>query len=441
MASGPLFFPASHLDFRPLVGFSVGSSFLFAGFAITATSRRELSPRRTGTRDEPISWPRICRRRRRRPDRRLPHPGRTVPRSRCANSAATAYRQHDAASGRWVDWSWAQVAGEAERWRAAFAAEGFEPGARVATLMANSVAYVCVDQAALALGLAIAPLHVTDNPGNLAFILADSGAAALVIDNPEYWARLAPELRDHSDLQRVVVIAGPEAEIAADPRVARAEPWLAAAVGRAAPERDVSPQALAAIVYTSGTTGRPKGVMLSHGNIVANVLAVRNRRPVGGRSLSLVPAAVAYLRAHRRLLPADRRRQSGRFRSFDRAARRGHAEVRPTILISVPRIYERAYLAIQERLAAEARLARRLTRLAEQRRLAALRVARRAIGPARRRSTRAVGPVLDRLVARTDPRRLRRPPEASRSPAARRCPRRSRAASSRWASTCCRATA
>ena len=62
--------------------------------------------------------------------------------------------------------------------------------------MANSVAYVCVDQAALSLGLAIVPLHLTDNPGNLAYILGDSGASALIIDNPAYWARLAPEVRD-----------------------------------------------------------------------------------------------------------------------------------------------------------------------------------------------------------------------------------------------------
>ena len=266
--------------------------------------------------------------------------------------------------------------------------------------MANSVAYVCVDQAALALGLAIAPLHVTDNPGNLAFILADSGAAALVIDNPEYWARLAPELRDHSDLQRVVVIAGPEAEIAADPRVARAEPWLAAAVGRAAPERDVSPQALAAIVYTSGTTGRPKGVMLSHGNIVANVLAVRQcvAPSEDDLYLSFLPLSHTFERTAGYYLPIA----AGGAVAFARSiALLGEdmREVRPTILISVPRIYERAYLAIQQRLAAGSALARRLTGLAEQigwRRFESAQGRGAGLSP----FERLIGPALDRLVAR-----------------------------------------
>ena len=69
------------------------------------------------------------------------------------------------------------------------------PGARVATLMASSVAYVCADQATLALGLAIVPLHATDNPGNLRVsFCGDSEASALITDSPEYWARLAPEV-------------------------------------------------------------------------------------------------------------------------------------------------------------------------------------------------------------------------------------------------------
>ena len=62
-------------------------------------------------------------------------------------------------------------------------------------MIANGVDYVCVDQAALALGLAIAPLHVTDNPGNVGFVIGDCGAAALIVDSAAYWARLAPELR------------------------------------------------------------------------------------------------------------------------------------------------------------------------------------------------------------------------------------------------------
>ena len=105
---------------------------------------------------------------------------------------AVAYRWHDPAAGRWVDWSWRRVAAESARWRAAFAAEGLEAGARVATLMVNGVDYVCVDQAALALGLAIAPLHVTDNPGNVGFIIGDCGASVVILDSADYWGASRP---------------------------------------------------------------------------------------------------------------------------------------------------------------------------------------------------------------------------------------------------------
>ena len=52
--------------------------------------------------------------------------------------------------------------------------------------MVNGVDYVCVDQAVLALGAAIAPLHVTDNPGNVGFVIGDSGAALLIVDSAAY---------------------------------------------------------------------------------------------------------------------------------------------------------------------------------------------------------------------------------------------------------------
>ncbi len=314
---------------------------------------------------------------------------------------ALAYRQHNASAGVWVDWSWRQVASEVARWRAAFAAEGFAPGARVATLMGSGVAYVCVDQAALSLGLAITPMPVADNPGNLAFILADSGAAALVVDDPEDWTRLAAHTRDHADLKRVIVVGRAEAEIAGDPRVARAEPWLAAAAGRLTPESEVTPQSLAAIVYTSGTTGRPKGVMLSHANVVANVLAVRPwlNAAAGDLFLSFLPLSHTFERTAGYYLPIAAGCAVAFARSIGLLAEDMQG-MRPTILISVPRVYERAYLAIERRLATGNALARALTHLTERigwRRYQAAQGVGAGLSPLER----LAWPALDRLVGKT----------------------------------------
>jgi long-chain acyl-CoA synthetase len=235
--------------------------------------------------------------------------------------------------------------------------------------MANSVGYVCVDQAALSLGLAIVPLHVTDNPGNLAYILGDSEASALIIDNPAYWARLAPEVRDLASLKRVVVVSDDDGDgaIAADPRAMRASRWLAAAEAREAPDATVAPETLAAIVYTSGTTGRPKGVMLSHGNVVSDVLAVLQCVAAAPDDvyLSFLPLSHTFERTAGYYLPVA----SGSTVAFGRSVAllgEDMRAVRPTILISAPRIYERAYLRIQEALAKQGALAQSLSRLTER---------------------------------------------------------------------------
>ncbi len=276
-----------------------------------------------------------------------------------------AYRQFDAQSQSWVDWTWAAVAAEVVRWRRAFAVERFPAGGRIATIMPSGVPYVCVDQAALSLGLVIVPLHPTDKPGNVGFILRDSEISALVIDKPDYWAELAPEVAALASLKRVV-IASNAAEpghplVATDPRVTRAGPWLDAAGPLEAPSPTVSPEMLAAIVYTSGTTGRPKGVMLSHRNVVSDVLSVLKRvRPsTDDVFLSFLPLSHTFERTAGYYLPIAAGSTVAYARSIPQLGD-DMRTIRPTILVSVPRIYERAYTAIRSALAKRGPLARAL---------------------------------------------------------------------------------
>ncbi len=169
-------------------------------------------------------------------------------------------------------------------------------------MLRNSPEWVIYDQAALGLGLVVVPLYTQDRPDNVAYIINDAGCKVLLIEGAEQWQALsdvespAGRTDAHPD--------GPPGR--QSPASARLKSLGAVAAGEGGETRHVprDPHALATIVYTSGTTGRPKGVMLSHHNILTNaaacctVLTVRARRPV-----PVVPAAVAYVRAHLRLLP------------------------------------------------------------------------------------------------------------------------------------------
>lgn len=269
---------------------------------------------------------------------------------------AIAYKQFDPKRREWIGWTWSQIDDEVQRWRKAFSEERLSIGSRVATIMTHSINYVAVDQAALSLGLAIVPLHPTDNPGNVAYILQDCGASILVIDSPDYWALLAPEVSAFADLKRVVILSseGTKDHSAGetDTRAVRAFEWTAIASTVSTPRFEISPEALAAIVYTSGTTGRPKGVMLSHKNVVSNVLAVLQR--VAPRAedlfLSFLPISHTFERTAGYYLPIA----SGSTVAFARSNAHLNEDLRivsPTVLISVPRIYERVHLHIQEEVA------------------------------------------------------------------------------------------
>ena len=182
-----------------------------------------------------------------------------------------AYRHFDTDSKAWCDTSWGEVGEQVSRWQAALAAEQLLPGDRVAVHLRNSREWVYFDQAALACGLVTVPLYTDDRPDNIAYIMTDSAVKVLLVQDAAVWKRLKPALAGQEDLQRVLILSSAKAapgEVLADERVRFVSDWLPADVAPLV-ERDGDPHALASIVYTSGTTGRPKGVMLSHHNMLS----------------------------------------------------------------------------------------------------------------------------------------------------------------------------
>lgn len=274
---------------------------------------------------------------------------------RCARTPdAEAYREHDPQAQRWRSYTWRETESLTGRWQAALAGEGLDRGDRVAVAAQNSVQWVGFDIAALGLGLVVVPLYTTDSAGNIAYILADSGARLLFVGSVAQWSRLAERRTEFSALERVLCIDGNAPADAAGIQWRALAQWLPDKAAR--PDAGaLQPEALATIVYTSGTTGRPKGVMLSHANILANAEAVLSQVSAYREDvfLSFLPLSHAFERTVGYYVPM----MAGSCVAYARSVQLLPDDllaVRPSVLVSVPRIYERAYARIVQRLSRHA---------------------------------------------------------------------------------------
>jgi long-chain acyl-CoA synthetase len=275
------------------------------------------------------------------------------------DNLAQFFAQHRATPGRilfrhWVDATWAdvtagEVAVQAGRWQAAFRREGLVPGDRVALCARNGVAWAAVDHAALGLGLVVVPLYVDDNPDNIAWCVAHAEAKLLIVDGSRMAAALAGLAATHS-LPPVVALKPDEGE----PGLA-AERFLPGA-GSPFEMRQVDPAATATICFTSGTSGRPKGVLLSHRNIVANVVQCRDTRMARSDDifLSLLPLSHMFERTGGYYLPLALGARVVYSRGVAKIAEDLVSQA-PTVMFAVPRIFEKFKSRIDQALVAEPR--------------------------------------------------------------------------------------
>ena len=280
---------------------------------------------------------------------------------------SVAYRHFDRPGKAWVDVSWQQMADQVARWQDALAAESLHPGDRVAVLLRNGPEWVAFDQAAMGLGLVVVPLYTDDRPDNVAYILRDAAVKLLLIQDLGRWKRLAPAVEEEGALFRVLVLdpgrepAGPLAE---DGRLRTVSDWLPAR-GSGLRRRNGDPHQLASIVYTSGTTGRPKGVMLSHYNMLsvahgALTVVACYREDV---FLSFLPLSHTLERTAGYYLPVMTGATVAYARSIGQLAQDLQV-IRPTVMIAVPRIFERVYGRLKDQLAAKSKLSRGMFELA-----------------------------------------------------------------------------
>ena len=268
-----------------------------------------------------------------------------------------AYREFNAGTGQWLSTDWAALDARVTHWRSALAALRLPAQARVAILLPNGLNAVSLDQAALALGWVPVPLHAIDNPGSIGYILADCQASMLMVSTAAQWRAIEQLGLALPSLQAVVVTDEIVARASAGDAVAvySLPDWLAAGMTQSAALQAPAEGDLAAIVYTSGTTGKPKGVMLTHANVVSNVRAILQRvvPTADDVFLSFLPLSHTFERTAGYYLPLAVGSCVVYARSVALLAE-DLKSVRPTVLISVPRIYERVFAKLQESLAASA---------------------------------------------------------------------------------------
>lgn len=271
-----------------------------------------------------------------------------------------AYRYFDAAKHSWIELSWSDMAEHIARWQQALRQENLVPGDRVALMASNGPNWIMFEQAALGLGLIVVPLYTNDRADNVDYILQDAGIRILLLETAAQWQALKTHCKKHADLLRVVCLNPISDTI--DGRVVEVNDWLPDnSVRYPLQELKVHKSTLATIVYTSGTTGKPKGVMLSHQNIFWDAFAGLENIHVSAddQFLSFLPVSHMLERTAGYYLPMI----CGCTVTFARSIETLADDLKlhkPTIIITVPRIFERVSNRINAQLAEKTSLAKRL---------------------------------------------------------------------------------
>lgn len=310
-----------------------------------------------------------------------------------------AYRDYDPASGTWRHHTWGAIAKRVDDLRSALARSSLSTGDRVGLLLPNGVDWVCSDLAVLGSGLVVVGLYPYDSAANIAYILGHSGARLLLLDTQSRWKSLLVHRAEFPNLQHVWFCD--EGTRLIHRTVGLIEARLADVVAHGGPvpaTRDLRPAALATLIYTSGTTARPNGAMLSHFAILWNAEATGALIPPRPSDvfLSILPLAHAFERTLGYYLPM----MGGSTVAYARSAENLAEDLlrnRPTVLLAVPRIYERIFRTIQAQ-AAGSIIKRLLLRLATAlgwRRFEASQGRRAELGL----GARLILPLLERRVA------------------------------------------
>jgi long-chain acyl-CoA synthetase len=254
--------------------------------------------------------------------------------------------------GLYHDLSWEAYHEQALACAAALVDSGVAPGERVGLLAENCVEWLAADMGILAAGAVNVPPHAPLSARQIHYQLADAAVRWLFVSTPGQMAKVRQIRHELPALKGVVVFeraaAGPDAELWASflQRGRRALIGVADELVRRGAALD--PDDLATIMYTSGTTGTPKGVMLTHGNLVSNAIACHEASPRQHSDILLgwLPLSHIYARTADHYVSLA----TGAVLCLAESAEtvvQNLADVQPTHLSSVPRFYEKVLATVR----------------------------------------------------------------------------------------------
>jgi len=259
-----------------------------------------------------------------------------------------AYSYFDTRQSVWVDLSWDQMREHVARWQFALAKEGLVKGDRVAIMLRNCPQWVMFDQAAMSLGLVVVPLYTVDRAENIAYIVNDAQVKVMLFETAAQWQELSGVVGQMGCVQRFVALDDFKHD---ESRIVSAARYLHEYLVELQPAVPCETSELASIIYTSGTTGKPKGVMLSHLNMLSNIYDGMATFAIlkDDLLLSFLPLSHTFERTCGYYMQVMTGARVAYARSIPLLAE-DMLTIRPTLLISVPRIYERIHAAVHAKL-------------------------------------------------------------------------------------------
>ncbi|HZY10983.1 MAG TPA: long-chain fatty acid--CoA ligase, partial [Bacteroidota bacterium] len=269
--------------------------------------------------------------------------------------------------GKYQGISFAEVQSSVQKFSTGLAVLGVRRGDHVAIISENRPEWVIGDFAVMHLGAVTISIFPTLTPKQIEFILNDSGTTMVIVSNQFQLGKVLKISENVPSLQKIITMVDNEMQndkrvLTFNQVVSMGENNLSTYAGLLEDElRKTKPEDLLTLIYTSGTTGDPKGVMLTHSNMVSNIKAALECVPFGDQDLllSFLPLSHSF------------ERMAGYYTAIASGATVAYAEsvetvrdnlleVRPTVMAAVPRLFERIYMRVQKQIEAMPPLRRKI---------------------------------------------------------------------------------